>query len=111
MNRWGLGAAAISTLSAMILPLRGSRPEQSTGRVDQTYSSTVQAEAKRSATDFSPDGGLSADVWKNAEWVAFDHDLAGKSQYPGALTSVAAAWTDDSIYFFFRCRFDSLNVY
>lgn len=111
MNRWGVGAAAISALSAMILPLWGSRPEQSTVQVDQTYSSSVQAEAKRSATDFSPDGGLSADVWKNAVWVAFDHDLTGKSKYPGSLTSVAAAWTDDSIYFAFRCRFDSLNVF
>jgi len=111
MNRWALGAAVFSALSAMTLSLWATNPEQSTVRVDRPYSSSVQAEAMRSATDFTVNGGFSEGVWKKAKWVEFDHDLTGRSKYPGALTSVAAAWTDESIYFAFRCRYDSLNIF
>jgi len=111
MNRWALGAAAFSTVAAMILPLWATSPEQSPVHADGTYSSNTQAEAKRAATDFIPDGGFSDGAWKTTNWVDFDHDLAGRSNYPGNLTSVAAVWTDDSIYFGFRCRYDSLNMF
>jgi len=62
MNRWGLGAAAFSTVAAMILPLWATSPEQSPVHADGTYSSNTKAEAKRAATDFIPDGGFS-DRW------------------------------------------------
>jgi hypothetical protein len=110
MNRWGLGAAVLSTLSAMI-PLWVRTNQQPTVRADQAYSSSIQGEAKRSSIDFTPDASLSEEIWNKTEWVEFDHDLAGRSEHPEALTRVAATWTEDSIYFAFRCRYDSLNVY
>jgi len=110
MNRWGRRAAVFSAFSAMIL-LWGRTQPQPTVRADQEYSSSIQDEAKRSPIDFTPDASLSQEIWNKTEWVEFDHNLSGRSKHPGALTSVAAAWTDDSIYFAFRCRYDSLNVY
>jgi alpha-galactosidase len=110
MNRWGLGAAVFSALSAMILLWGRTNPHPAV-RADQAYSSNIQDEAKRSPIDFTPDASLSEEIWSKTEWVEFDHHLSGRSEHPGALTRVAAAWTDDSIYFAFRCRYDSLNVY
>lgn len=111
MNRWTIRAVPFTVLlTAMQLSPRasfGQSPESS----DQTYSSSIVAIAKRAARDFSPDGNLSKQVWKQAKWVEFEHDLSGKSNHPNAATHVSAVWTDQSIYFAFWCRYDWLNVY
>jgi len=89
----------------------GSSFGQSPDRSEQTYSSSIVAIAKRAARDFSPDGNLSKEAWKRAEWVKFEHDVSGQSNQPSAATRVAALWTDQYVYFAFWCRYDSLNVY
>jgi alpha-galactosidase len=61
--------------------------------------------------EFSPDGDLSKTVWNNASWVMFDHDVYSGGPYPQAETRVAALWTTHSIYFSFRCKYSSLNIY
>ena len=75
------------------------------------YSSDVQLQAKRSASDFVPDGDLSKSAWKHAQWTQFDHDASGKSHYPELATRIAAVWTPTNIYFAFSAHYESLNVY
>jgi alpha-galactosidase len=111
MNCSVLGAAFLFASCATIPALWTAIPEQSIAQVERMYSSTLHTEAKRSPTDFTPDGRLTNQVWKKAKWVEFHHDSSGQLKYPGASTSVAAVWTDDSIYFAFRCRYDALNTY
>ena len=77
----------------------------------QSYASDMQLQAKRSPMDFVPDADSSKPSWKHAESVEFDTDASGKSHFPGISTRVASVWTETHIYFFFWCRYDSLNVY
>ena len=111
MNRRTIHAAPLTVLLTTILLSPGSSLGQSPDSSEQTYSSSIVAIAKRAARDFSPDGNLSKEVWKRAKWVEFDHDVSGKSSHPTAATHVSAVWTDQSVYFAFWCRYDSLNVY
>ncbi|MBS1840715.1 MAG: carbohydrate-binding family 9-like protein [Acidobacteria bacterium] len=78
---------------------------------EDQYLSHMEISAKRSGADFVPDGNLSRQIWKNAEWTEFDHDTAGKIEHPKLRTRVAAAWTDRYLYFAFSVRYDSLNTY
>jgi alpha-galactosidase len=76
-----------------------------------TYASQIQTRAKRATADFDVDADLKKEVWKNAQWVEFDHDASGRYHYPELVTRVASAWSDSYVYFAFSCRFDNLNVY
>lgn len=75
------------------------------------YTSNLKIAAKLSANDFTPDGNLGKQVWEDAEWAEFDHDISGQRHYPQALTRVAAFWTPGYVYFAFRCKYTTLNVY
>ena len=111
MNRWKIGAAILAAVAVFIILWPRGSSGQTGLKTDQAYSSDIQTEAKWSSADFTPDGNLAKKVWEEAKWVEFDHDVSGKLKHPGALTRVAATWTEDSIYFAFWCRYDSLNVY
>jgi hypothetical protein len=111
MNFWTIHAVQFAVLLAITLFSPRASFGQSPESSDQAYSSSIVAIAKRAAGDFSPDGNLSKQVWKRAKWVEFDHDVSGKSNHPNAATHVSAVWTDQSVYFAFWCRYDSLNVY
>ena len=75
------------------------------------YTSNIRINARFSPRDFVPDGDLTKKAWKRAEWVRFDHDMSGQRAYPDADTQVAACWTGAYVYFAFRCKFTTLNVY
>jgi hypothetical protein len=75
------------------------------------YTSDARTGSRFATQDFVPDGDLSKAVWKQAEWVRFDHDMSGNRTYPQAETQVAAAWTAAYVYFAFRCNYTTLNVY
>ncbi len=75
------------------------------------YTSNSRIQSKRSARDFVPDGDLSKNEWKEAEWVRFDHDMSGKKHFPEAETAVAALWTDAYVYFAFHAMYTSLNIF
>lgn len=75
------------------------------------YTSDARTTAKFSSKDFVPDGDLSKKVWRQAEWVKFDHDMSGQPNYPEAATEVAAFWTSTYVYFAFRCKYTELNIY
>jgi len=75
------------------------------------YTSINRINSKLISEDFVPDGDLHKRVWETADWAAFDHAMSGAPAYPEAATKVAALWTARYVYFGFRCRYTSLNVY
>ncbi len=111
MNRWTIPAAHFAVPLTALLFSSLVAFGQSTESSEQTYSSPMVAIAKGAEKDFTPDGNLSKETWKRAEWVKFEHDVSGQSNHPSAATRVAALWIDRYVYFAFWCRYDSLNVY
>lgn len=75
------------------------------------YTSDIKIVSRFSAQDIIPDGDLQKQVWRDADWVQFDHDMSGRRHYPEAKTEVAAFWTAGWVYFAYRCDYSSLNVY
>ena len=75
------------------------------------YTSNVKIQARFSPEGFTPDGDLEKEVWKKAEWVRFDHDMSGQKTYSEAATEVASFWTVNYVYFAFRCKYTTLNIY
>jgi len=75
------------------------------------YTSNVRIHSLHLAQDVVPDGDVSKKAWKEAEWVRFDHDMSGGRRYPQALTEVASRWSAQHVYFAFRCKYTTLNVY
>jgi hypothetical protein len=61
--------------------------------------------------DFSPDGNLSKQVWKDASRVKFDLDRLGGRHYPDNETQVASLWTPGYVYFAYWCRYRTLTVF
>jgi hypothetical protein len=111
MVHWKVGASIGASAGAAFTLLLITFPGQIAGRPQESYASAIQLLAKRSALDFLPDGDLSKPSWKNAISADFDHDVSGKSRYPEYSTRVASVWTETHVYFYFWCRYDSLNVY
>jgi len=77
----------------------------------QSYASDMQLEAKRFSLDFLPDGDSSKPSWKHTTSVEFDTGASGSPHYPEISTRVASVWTETYVYFFFWCRYDSINVF
>lgn len=67
--------------------------------------------AKFAPQNFIPDGDLQKSVWQTAASINFDHDVYAANSYPDHRTEVAALWTDNSVYFSFRCKYSILNIY
>jgi alpha-galactosidase len=100
----------VSSCAAVVFSLL-SQSTQLPGNAQETYTSDVRFTVKRSPVDVAPDGDLSKPLWKNANFVEFDHDASGKSDHPELSTRVESLWTDSYIYFGFSGRYDSLYVY
>jgi hypothetical protein len=98
------GVTISSLLVLILLPLRVAAGEG-------PYTSDVRANSRFTGRDFTPDGDLSKAVWKQAEWVKFNHDMSGNRTYPQAETQVAGLWSATYVYFAFRCQYATLNVY
>jgi Carbohydrate family 9 binding domain-like len=81
--------------------MNGTNPYESDARIESPFLSE----------DFTPDGNLEKDVWKQAAWVRFDHDMSGLEHFPQAETGVAARWTTANLYVAFRCRYSALNIF
>jgi alpha-galactosidase len=116
MNRPGL--SRVSALLILLAPSAGGVPSSGEeivkGRPMQSkspYTSNVKILSRFTAKSFAPDGDLAKPVWKRAKWVHFNHDMAGYPTYPQAATSVASVWTERDVYFAFRCKYDTLNIY
>jgi alpha-galactosidase len=77
----------------------------------EAYTSNFQIEARFAGLDFIPDGNLKKSVWENASLACFDHDMSGRVAYPEIATLVASVWTEGCVYFAFKCRYLTLNLY
>ncbi len=75
------------------------------------YTSNKRIDCKFTRKDFVPDADLSKKVWSHADWIKFDHGVYCGTSYPQAETLVAALWSLDNIYFAFRCKYSTINVY
>ena len=75
------------------------------------YTSKAKISSNFAAEDFVPDGDVNKRIWQRAEWVAFDHDMSGLLHYPQAETRVAALWSANYVYFAFKCKYSTLNIY
>ncbi|MCL5670003.1 MAG: carbohydrate-binding family 9-like protein [Acidobacteria bacterium] len=76
-----------------------------------TYNSQIRITSKFSTEDFMPDGNLAKQVWKSASWIRFEHEMSGQKHYPQSTTEAATVWTEHSVYFAYRCKYDVLNLF
>ena len=81
------------------------------GRQIMSYTSNARITSKRAPEDFVPDGNIDKAVWKTADWVKVDHDMSGTKHYPESAMDVATLWTPHYIYFAYRCKYTTLNIY
>lgn len=103
-------AALLALGGVLILSMPVEAPGDSMSE-NSPYTSDVRIHSKRSARDFAPDGDLTKKEWREGEWVRFDHDMSGKKHFPEAETAVAALWTETYVYFAFRAKYTTLNIY
>ncbi len=75
------------------------------------YLRNLTITSTRLASDFTPDGDLSKNVWKDARRITMDRDRFGKTPLPNLVTQVASRWTPGYVYFAYWCRYQSLYVF
>jgi hypothetical protein len=75
------------------------------------YDNKLQTTSKFIAEDFVPDGNLDKQVWRDAPWVKLDRDAFNPTTYPQSEMEVASLWTATNVFFAFRCKYTTLNVY
>ncbi|HZR32953.1 MAG TPA: carbohydrate-binding family 9-like protein [Terriglobales bacterium] len=78
---------------------------------DSPYTSQLHIASTFAMQDFVLDGNLEKDVWRRTQHVRFDTDWTGKRNFPELATEVASLWTEKFVYFAFRCKYSTLNVY
>jgi len=111
MAIWKIGVLTITVAGAAFTLFHSSDRGQVATVVQRSYASNMQLQAKRSSVDFLPDGDSSKPSWKHSESLEFDTEVSGESHFPEISTRVASVWTETHVYFFFWCRYDSINVY
>ncbi len=84
-----------------------ARPESPPTR----YLSSSRMTSKHSNQDFVPDGMLDNPSWQRTKWVKFDRDAFGPAVHPEAATEIASLWTASYVYFGYRCKYTTLNVF
>ena len=99
-------AAARQTVNRLLAEAKGGSMS-----TPNPYTSDVKIHSRFSPEGFTPDGNLEKPIWKKAEWVRFSHDMSGHPEYPESATEVASFWTANYVYFAFRCKYTTLNIY
>lgn len=100
--------------AVLIILCAGSLWAQATGISGShpgPYDTDLQTVSKFIPADFVPDGNLEKNAWRRASWVKFDHDAFSPAVYPQSETEVASLWTQTHVYFAFRCRYTTLNLF
>ena len=77
----------------------------------QTYISNSHFISRLTARDFVPNGNLAKPAWRNAAWVKVDRDAFKPVTYPQSSTEISSLWTPAYVYFAFRCKYTTLNIY
>jgi alpha-galactosidase len=81
----------------------GSRP--------QTYTSNSRFISRFITQDFAPDGNLDKPAWRAASWVEVERDAFSRVKFPQSATEIASLWTPAYVYFAYRCKYTTLNLY
>jgi alpha-galactosidase len=81
------------------------------GSQPQTYVSHSQFVSKRTTRDFVPDGNLAKPAWRAATWVKVDRDAFSPATFPQSATEIASLWTSAYVYFAYRCKYTTLNLF
>jgi predicted TIM-barrel fold metal-dependent hydrolase len=63
------------------------------------------------ASDFTPDGDVEKNVWRNVSPVWIDRITKDASALPEVSTTVKALWSDTSLYLSFLCPFTQLTMF
>jgi hypothetical protein len=106
-EQWGLAIALVIASGSSLIAGTTDVPDSQS----QSYVSNSQRTSKFISQDFVPDGNLNKTVWRSAPWVKVDQDAYKPIAYPQSATDIASLWTRDYVYFAFRCKYTSLNVY
>ena len=104
--------AGVVVVFISVLP--GSRvvePAETGWTQPTTYLSKSQFISTSVARDFIPDGNLEKPVWRDAHWVKVDHDPFKRVALPQSATDIASHWTARYVYFAYRCKYTTLNLY
>jgi len=104
----------LARLVVLIIVFGGSlmtEAAEAPGSNPQTYISNSQFMSKFTAQDFVPDGNLAKPAWRVASWVEVKRDAFTRVEFPQAATEIASLWTSEYVYFAFRCKYTTLNVY
>jgi alpha-galactosidase len=75
------------------------------------YLNNVQIISSSVRGDFAPDGNLKKKAWAKAKWIHFDHNMADRLHFPQSDIKVASLWTEKYVYFAFKCKYTTLNIY
>ncbi|MGA2986748.1 MAG: carbohydrate-binding family 9-like protein [Terriglobia bacterium] len=84
---------------------------QASGSQPQNYVSSSHLDSRSTPQDFVPDGDLDKAAWQGVHWVKVDRDAFKPATYPQSAFEIASLWTPAYVYFAYRCKFDTLNVY
>jgi alpha-galactosidase len=78
---------------------------------DQPYVSGAQAASKFISENFVPDGDLDKPAWRKAQWIMIHRGAFDQTIYPQAETEAASLWTKTDVYFAFRGKYTTLNLF
>lgn len=81
------------------------------GSQPQSYVSNSQFISRFATQDFVPDGNLAKPAWRVASWVEVERDAFNRVKFPQAATEIASLWTPAYVYFAFRCKYTTLNLF
>ena len=77
----------------------------------KTYVSNSRFLSRFIDQDFTVDGNLAKPAWRVASWVEVRRDAFKRTEFPQSATEVASLWTQNYVYFAFRCDYTTLNLF
>jgi alpha-galactosidase len=81
------------------------------GSDPQSYLSDSQFISRSITQDFVPDGNLAKPAWGVASWVEVERDAFNRVKFPQSAAEIASLWTPAFVYFAYRCKYNTLNLY
>jgi len=103
----GLAMALIIASGGDLMVEAAAKP----GSQPQTYVSNSRFISRFTTQDFVPDGNLAKAAWRVASWVEVERDAFNRVKLPQAATEIASLWTPAYVYFAYRCKYTTLNLF
>ena len=98
----------------VIIVFGGSRmvdAAEGQGSQYKDYISNSQFISRSATQDFVPDGNLAKPAWRVASWVEVKREAFSRVNFPQSATEIASLWTPKYVYFAFRCKYTTLNLF